>query len=632
MNKFIALYCFIFLALNAPAQNILYNSLLIPDTLRKHADEVVRSQKTEFKVESISTASEIETVVVTVLNGESDANELVFFYDQYSKIKKLWAKVYDANGKEVNAFKEKAFNDRSAIGGFNIYSDSRYKHLTVNHSSYPYTIEYQCIKEYKGIMAYPNYRVNSFGKSVQSFEVKVILPAGFDLHSKLENVELAASVNTDEGTKTYTWTGKNLPALKPEAYIPRSQRDPILWISATKFSVDGYEGDMSSWQSLGAFFYQINKNRQEVTPETKKKVKELIADVATNKEKIKRIYEYMQEEVRYVSVQLGIGGWQSFDAKYVEKNKYGDCKALSNYMKSLLEIAEIPSDWVIIYRGVRGRQEVDENFATPSFGNHMILYVPSEDMWLECTSKTYPPNYLGGDNHDRPVLLITEDGGKLSRTPKYGLEENRSLTRANINLDAKGGVVIKQQTTHHGPSHDQYRQLKNYPKTDVEKYIVRNTSLPALTLDKFAIEVDPDAPIATVDFNITVPRYASKAGKRVFVPINKLNPFQEVPESEKERIHPVKIENDYHQEDAYIFDLPEGYKVESIPKENTVLESDYGKYTLDLKVTDKTVTVTRTLDIYAVELPATDYNKLRDFYKKIAQLDAAKMVLVKKAT
>ena len=151
-------------------------------------------------------------------------------------------------------------------------------------------------------MAYPNYRVNSFGKSVQSFEVKVILPAGFDLHSKLENVELAASVNTDEGTKTYTWTGKNLPALKPEAYIPRSQRDPILWISATKFSVDGYEGDMSSWQSLGAFFYQINKNRQEVTPETKKKVKELIADVATNKEKIKRIYEYMQEEVRYVSV------------------------------------------------------------------------------------------------------------------------------------------------------------------------------------------------------------------------------------------------------------------------------------------------------------------------------------------
>lgn len=632
MNKFIFFYCFLLLATSLSAQNAVYNASLIPDILEENASEVVRSQKTEFNVKNISTASEIETVVVTVLSGESDANELVFYYDQYSKIKKLWAKVFDRNGKEVNAYKEKDFNDRSAIGGSTIYSDTRYKHLTVSHSSYPYTIEYHCLKEHKGIMAYPNHPVNSFGKSVESFEVKVVVPQGLDIHSKLENVELEASVNTVGDSKTYTWIGKNLRALKPEAYIPNDKKYPVLRISATKFAVDKYEGDMSTWESFGSFMHQINKERQEVTPETKRKIKELIADATTNQEKIKRIYQYMQHEVRYVSVQLGIGGWQAFDAKYVEKNKYGDCKALSNYMKSLLEIAEIPSDWVIIYRGYKGRQEIDENFVNPGFANHMILYVPSEDMWLECTSKSYPPNYIGGDNHDRPVLLITDKGGKISRTPKYGLEENRSLTRANFNLDAKGGAVIKQQTTHHGPSHDRYRQLKNYPKTDVEKYIVRNTSLPALTLDKFAIDIDADAPIATVDFNITVPRYASKAGKRVFVPINKLNPFQEVPEAEKERIHPVKIENDYHEKDAYIFDLPEGYKVESIPEENTVLESAYGKYSLDLKVTDKTVTVTRTLDIYAVELPATDYNKLRDFYKKIAQLDAAKMVLVKKAT
>ncbi len=633
MNKSFVLFVIILLSgCCLSAQNLVYSSLLIPDTLLKNAREVVRSEKAEFIVKNISNATEKETVVVTVLNGESDENELVFFYNQYSKIKKLWAKVYDKNGNEVLAFKQKDFSDRSAISSGNIYSDSRYKHLTVSHGSYPYTIEYHCVKEIKGIMAYPNYRVHSFGKSVQSFEAKVVVPEGFDIHSKMDNVNLEASVNTAGGVKTYTWTGENLPALKSEAYIPNHKKYPILWISATRFSVDGYEGDMSSWKSLGAFFYQINKDRQEVSSETSDKIKELIADAATDKEKIRRIYQYMQDEVRYVSVQLGIGGWQSFEAKYVEKNKYGDCKALSNYMKSLLEIAGIPSDWVIIYRGVRGRQEIDENFASPSFGNHMILYVPSEDMWLECTSKSYPPNYIGGDNHDRPVLLITEEGGKLSRTPKYGLEENKSLTRANIKLDEKGGAVIKKQTTFQGPSHDIYRMLKDYPKSDVEKYIVRNTKLPAMTLDKFAIAAAPDAPTATVDFNITVPRYASKAGKRVFVPINNLNPFTEIPEADENRIHPVKIENDFHEKDEYVFDLPEGYTVESTPKDKTLLDSEYGMFSLDLKVTDKTVTVTRTLDIYAVELPATDYAKLRDFYKKIAQIDATKMVLVKKAT
>jgi len=161
-------------------------------------------------------------------------------------------------------------------------------------------------------------------------------------------------------------------------------------------------------------------------------------------------------------------------------------------------VIDIPSDWVVIYRGYRGRQELDENFVNPGFANHMMLYVPSEDMWLECTSKTYPPNYIGGDNHDRPVLLVNEKGGTLSRTPKYGLAENKSTSRANINLDEKGGAVIKKQTTHQGPSHDRYRYLKNLPKSDVENYIIRNTSLPALTLDKFAIDVDSKRLISIV--------------------------------------------------------------------------------------------------------------------------------------
>ena len=632
MNKVIAFLGFLLFGISASAQGLAYSSLLIPEKLRENAHEVVRLQQTEFKVKSMSNATQIEKQIVTVLNGGSDANELHFYYDQYTKIKKLWAKVYDANGNEVNSFKEKDFNDQSAIGSSTIYSDTRIKHLTVNHSSYPYTIEYQCITDHKGIMSYPNHSVNGFGKSVESFEVKVVLPSGLDIRSKVENAELDASVNSVDGSKVYTWTGKNLPALAPEPYIPSNLKYPVLRIEATKFAVDGYEGDMSTWKSFGTFMHQLNKERQEVSPETQQKIKTLTADATTNEEKIKRIYQYMQEEVRYVSVQLGIGGWQSFDAKYVEKNKYGDCKALSNYMKSLLEIVEIPSDWVVIYRGNEGRQEVDENFVNPTFANHMILYVPSEDMWLECTSKNYPANYIGGDNHDRPVLLINEKGGTLSRTPKYGLGENKSITRANINLNEKGGAVIKKQTTYHGPGHDVYRYLKDYPKDDVEKYIIQNTTLPALTLDKFAIETKEDKPVAVVDFNITVPRYASKAGKRVFVPINNLNPFTEVPASEENRINPVKIENDYHEKDEYIFDLPEGYKVESVPEEKTLLESEYGKFSLDLKVTDKTVTVSRNLEIYAVEIPAADYNKLRDFYKKIAQIDATKMVLVKKST
>jgi len=126
MNRIIVFCCFIFLTGSVCAQKIQYNSLSIPDALRKNASEVVRSEKMEFIVKNISEAKEMETVVVTILNAESQANELVFDYDQYSEIKKLWTKIYDANGNEVNAYKEKDFSDRSAIGSSNIYSDSRW--------------------------------------------------------------------------------------------------------------------------------------------------------------------------------------------------------------------------------------------------------------------------------------------------------------------------------------------------------------------------------------------------------------------------------------------------------------------------------------------------------------------------
>lgn len=632
MNKIIT-FCFLILwTMCVTAQPADYDTTLIPDTLLRNAAEVVRLQQTDFNIKNKSAATHTTHKVVTILNPGSDANELQIFYDQYTKIKKLWAKMYDAAGKEISSFKAKDFKDRSAIGGSTMYSDTRFKYLTLQHSSYPYTIEYQTVIDHKGIMSYPNQRVNGFGSAVERFEMKVTVPSGLDINSKMENVSLITQTETVGDTKVYSWTGNNLPALIKESYMPSHLQYPIVRIEASQFKVDKYEGDMSTWKSFGDFMQVLNKDRQRLSPETQQEIKSLTADATTDREKIKRIYEYMQDEVRYVSVQLGIGGWQSFDAAYVEKNKYGDCKALSNYMKSLLEVVDIPSDWVVIYRGNSGRQEIDENFVNPGFANHMILYVPSEDMWLECTSNNYPPNYIGGDNHDRPVLLITGNGGKISRTPKYGLAENRSTTRANINLDDKGGAVIKKQTKYYGPSHDVYRYIQDYPKSDIEKYIVRNTALPALTLDKFAIQTDPDAPIATVDFNITVPRYGSKAGKRIFVPINNLNPFTEVPDATANRIHPVKIENDSHEKDEYIFDLPEGYKVESAPDARTVLTSDFGEFSLELKVTDKTITVVRKLDIYAVELPASSYEELRDFYKKVAAADAVKLVLVKKPT
>ncbi len=116
---------------------------------------------------------------------------------------------------------------------------------------------------------------------------------------------------------------------------------PVLSITPTTFEVEGYKGEMNSWEALGKWQLLLNAGREELPAETQAKVRELVANIPSKEAKIKVLYEYMQSRTRYVGIQLGIGGWQPFPASKVDSKGYGDCKALSNYMKALLNVVGI---------------------------------------------------------------------------------------------------------------------------------------------------------------------------------------------------------------------------------------------------------------------------------------------------
>jgi len=82
----------------------------------------------------------------------------------------------------------------------------------------------------------------------------------------------------------------------------------------------------------------------------------------------------MQDHTRYISIQLGIGGWQPFDAAFVQEHGYGDCKALSNYMVALLKTAGITAYSVLIRPGDY-RYTFNESFPSNQF-THVIVCVP----------------------------------------------------------------------------------------------------------------------------------------------------------------------------------------------------------------------------------------------------------------
>ncbi len=638
-------YCYSFalwviLCIAAPgsyswAQLSTYSAFGIPDDLKANADEVYRVDYMAIDIEDEKTSTIKVKKVVTLLNSNSTEHfQAVAYNRKFTKIVKLSARIYDALGQEVRKLKAKDFTDRSVIASYSVYEDSRMKIAELRHNRYPYTIEFEYEIIQKKIPFYPASALGGYRTSVEQFDYIVRTKKDFEIKYKAYNTTLQPKINQQDYSTVYHWSTQNIPALVYESYAPYSdQIRPVIKISPLKFQFENYKGNLSSWKDFGQFMYDLNKDRDQLSPEMKQKVKSLINEAQSDQEKIAILYRYLQDNMRYVSVQLGIGGWQTFDAKYVEENKYGDCKALSNFMKAMLKEAGIKSYAALIHASDDSKIDISDDFAFPGFANHVILNIPSEEIWLECTSSDYPPNYIGEHNQDRPTLLITEEGGVIKHTPLFDLDLHQEKHEALIQIDDKGAANIKLQSIFSGPKHEVLRYYSNNQSPqELEEYFLSTLDLPAFSIDQLQINNDAKTPQSTLDFAATVKRYSSKAGKRIFLPLNKLNAFTEVPKVIEKRTLPIHIKEQYREEDIYTFELPQGYEVESLPQKNIDLESEFGHYKVDIQMENGRITYHRQLEIYTVKLPADRYNDLRNFYKEIANADGMKVVLVQKKT
>ena len=360
-----------------------YAVALIPDSLKKNASAVVRQDIGIYEVKTPFEATYKLKMAVTIFKESHPYSIFPVGYDKNSKIKNLKARYYDATGKLIRKVEKDEIRDVAGSGGGTLYTDARAKYVENQYGVLPYTFEIEYEVEYYAIRQYPNWSFQIYGVGVQYSEFTLIMPKNIGLNHHVVNADFKAIVEDKGANKSFYWSMSNLKVIEREPFMP-TRRDllPYLELSPERFGIDKLEGSMKDWASFGKFMAELNAGRDEVSPAMATKIKEMTANCKTNVEKIDTLYRYMQQTMRYVSVQLGIGGWQTFDAKYVEKNKFGDCKALSNFMKSMLKVVGIEGQLVVVSAGDDDFFDPDPAFCLPRF-NHMILHIPSENMWLD---------------------------------------------------------------------------------------------------------------------------------------------------------------------------------------------------------------------------------------------------------
>lgn len=574
-----------------------YDADLIPSNLRSRANAIVRNSVVTVDMRATDNVSYTVSKAITVLNknGENSAR-LVLFYDKNTSIKSIKGEVYNEVGKLSSKFSQSDFRDESAISDFSLFEDSRVKHYLPLMNSYPYTIVYNYEIRYKQNLIIPDWVPQTANDvAVEKSSYVLISKVSDEFRVKSQNIGMQPEEQLVKDQKTTTWKVSNLLASKPEPYSPfRETYQTAVKIAPKNFSYYNVKGDYTNWQELGKWQYDNLLKGRNILPEaTVQMIKELVKGETNDKDKAKKIYQYLQNKTRYISVQIGIGGFQPTKAADVDRLGYGDCKALVNYMQSLLNVAGIESYYCVVEAGTE-KKSLDPGFASMNQGNHVILCMPlkGDTTWLECTSQKIPFGYLGDFTDDRYVLACTPEGGKLLRTPKLSASQNLQVRVAQLTLSKDGNVTGHVKTVFSGAQYENHEAMVGKPLSEQQKLLKEVYDIDNIDFNQISyLQNKQLKPEATEDIDISIRNYAALNNDKIFLKPNAFNVKSNVSES-KNRTLPLYLNRGYTDIDTISYQLPE-HVIPLIAPDEKEFKSAFGSYSSKTKIEGNKLIYTR---------------------------------------
>ena len=602
----------------------------IPSFLKKDADAVIRKSEKILEIHSESSATEYVSKVVTILNSDGDFHSnFIAYYNEFSSISRIKIEIFDTKGNKIKEGDE--IRDVSASDNLTIYSDSRVKYYKPNVVNYPYTVKYKYKRKINSMLSWPNWTPLRYGNvSIESDIYKIVTPTNLKYLFKERNLIQPPEIieQGDEIIRIYSLS--NFKAFKEEGY--GSEIDdfaPQVIISPEKFNYSGYDGSYSSWQSFGKFIYELNSERDDLSIELKTTLDKLTAGINSEKEKAKIIYEFMQDNTRYVSIQYGIGGHQPMLASEVEENGYGDCKALSNYTYAMLNYVGVDAKYSLIKAGDDGG-EFDEDIAYSPF-NHVILCLPNkgDTLWLECTSQKNPFGFLGDFTGNRKALVITSEGGELSSTTKYTEKENIKNRNLIVEISENGDAKVSLKQQNNGIFYSDLTFLNDETLQEQKKYFYEKLSMKNLRIDKIKLNVYKDIlPKAEMNMELELSSYAKVSSSRIFLPLNMYYNGYRLRKN-KDRKGKIRNKFAFVINDSITYNIPKGYKVESIPKPVSI-KNEFGEFSSSVRFINNQVIYYRKYHLKEGGFSADKFDEFYKFKYKKQKADRKKIVLVKK--
>ena len=591
------------------------------------------SQTFDAEVISYTTLCEVDndkliqtdSITIQINNRNGDKYTAVTIpYSKTEKVSNIDAWIEDMNGNKIRNLKKSDMTDKSAISDISLYEDNFIKCFQLKHNIYPYKIIYTYQTHYK------NYLLISWWTPIiynaiptRTAKLTGILPRGFQISKYVNCISDFKTESTNSGRRL-EWKSSYLKPTVAEIYSQPEIFKPYVIISPLDFNY-GISGSSKNWISYGNWQYQLMQDLDDLPNDEKLTISSIINGISDKKELVKTLYHYLQDHTRYINVSIGIGGHKPYPASYVALNKYGDCKALTNYMKALLSFGGIESFYTLVNASEQPKGIIN-SIAGPQF-NHAILAVPigNDTIWLENTSSTNPFGYMGTQTQNRQALLVSKDKSTLVRIPALKAKENLSSFKLEFELNISGNSTINAQTSFTGEDFEILNQIQNGYNEDEKDRIFRNY----LPFDNYEVidwkltRQQRDSARIELKAHLSISKLLKPLGDDYYLSLfpSRIPPFT-VPAN---RHLPVILPYPLCNSDTLVYNLPDGYDLKN-KLETISIKTQFGNYAIQFNVLNRKIHVIKRFELYPGSYSTDQYAELYAFIKSVTTTDKMNIV------
>ncbi len=550
-------------------------------------------------------------------------------YDGQSDISLFQIK--SKNNKKLSYFvKDEAYTSDDLF-----HNDTRVKYVNLSFPLLGYKRKTEITKKYHDIKYFTSIYLNESYPTIKKI-VKIEIPNWLELELKEFNfdgysIKKNISKNTKSNTKIITYTIENVPAVYKEEKSPGpSYIYPHLLVLAKSYTLDGKkEVVFNSTQDQYNWYKTLTNSLENDNSSISDKVQSLIENAKTDDEKIKNIYYWVQDNIRYIAFEDGIAGFKPEEASDVYNKRYGDCKGMANLTKQMLIEAGFDArlTWI-------GTKRIAYDYSTPSLSvdNHMIccLIKDDETIFLDGTEKFNSLGEYANRIQGKQALIENGDEFILKKVPESDPDFNREKLHYNLKLLPNNTLSGDASKEFIGESRSNLLYLFSNLKTDkkdkfLEYYLSNNDKNISVSNINTSDLENRDVKLS-ISYNINIKNAATSFDDETYVDIDfnkELDNFM-LDDRKTDYIFSFKR----FLESKTVLEIPSNYNVKYLP-ENITIEDPNFDLSVNFSKSKNVITYEKSFKIKNAKIETTDFELWNNFISKLKNIYNEQIVLIK---